>query len=36
VYDNELYIKIMLQAGLQENGYIDAGPMFEGETERKS
>ena len=26
----------MLQAGLQEHGYIDVGPMFEGNIERKS
>ena len=33
---NELGIKIVLQAGLEEYNYIDVGPIFEGNGERKS
>ena len=33
---NELGIKIVLQAGLEEYSYIDVGLMFEGNGERKS
>jgi hypothetical protein len=33
---NELGIKIVLQAGLEEYSYIHVGPMFEGNGERKS